>query len=809
MPDRNSFTLKIGFMVRHYVQIAFRSITKHPALAVINIGGLSVGLACCLLILLYLKNELSFDGFHSKKADIYQLVCKRTEQDGKSERFAIAAHVQGPAFKQEIPEIKEYVRVCQGDIIIKNRNQLFNEQVSWVDPAFFKVFSFRSLYGDPARMLKGTHDVVLSEDAAVKYFGTPDAIGKSLMLQISGKFEMFLVNGVLKNAPYNSSIRYNVLLSFPYYESLNADNGWMWVSFPTYFLLNPGANTSAVARKMQQVYEKRAKDEIDLNRLAGYQNKFDWGVKPMTEMHLQTDYQGVPNASDKIYAYILSGIALFILLIASINFVNLSIARSVRRSREIGVRKAAGGRRGQLVLQFLCESMIMCLMAFVMAILLAIVALPQFNELANSRLSLSYLLDYRLLLEMAGLFLFAGLAAGFYPALILSGFKPVEALAGKAELKGNAGFTKALIVIQFAFATMLIIATMFMYAQFNLLTNTDMGYNDKDLLSFTLSQGAKNKPLMDYYKSALTKIPGVASVSYQNIGRFGGKTIVNNRELTATYVRAEDDYPLTMGVKLLSGRTLSRNYPSDSISSALVNETLVEAAGLSNAVGKTLDYLNIPGWGTKKLRIVGVVKDFHYESLKEKIAPMVFLQDNSLPLGKFWIRLNTAQVPQTLVNIDKAYRQLDPERPFLYQFAADANRRIYEPEDRWKRIIAFGAMITVVIALTGLFGLALLSVRKRKKEIGVRKVLGASVTQLAVLIARDFGRLVIIAFAIAAPLAFWALTRWLQAYPYRVDLAWWRFLLAGLNVFTVAILTVGYHVVRIALTKPSEALNNE
>ena len=796
-------------MFRHYLQVALRNLTKQLVLAMINIGGLGIGLACCLLILLYLKNELSFDGFHQNKANIYQLVCKRTEQDGKSERFGIAALVQGPAFKQEIPEIREYVRVYPRDLVVKNRNNLFNEQVTWVDPAFFKVFSFRPLYGNLNRMLKGTHDLVLSEDAAVKYFGTPDALGKQLQLEVNGKFEPFMVSGVLENAPNNSSIRYNILLSFPYYESISPDNGWMWVSFPTYFLLAPGADANVVGRKMQQVYESKAKYEIDLNHLAGYQNKFEWGVKPMTVMHLQTDYQGTPYSSDKIYAYILSGIALFILLIASINFVNLSIARSVRRSREIGIRKAAGSKRGQLVLQFLCESMLLCLMAFLLALAIAMIALPAFNDLANTQLNLFYLFDYSLLLEMAGLFLLTGLAAGFYPAALLSGFNPVDALQGNAGVKSKTGFTRTLVIVQFTCATVLIITTFFMYAQFNLLTNANLGYDDQDLLSFTVSQGLKNKALMDYYKSILGKVQDVGSVSYQNIGRFGGKTIINNRELTATYVRIDDDYPATLGLKLVSGRTLSKSYPSDSVAAAVVNETLVKEAGLTDAVGKTLDYMNIPGWGARKLTIVGVVKDFHYESLKEKIPPMVFLQDNSLPLGKVWIRLNKGQVPQTLVNVDKVYRQLNPDRPFLYEFAEDANNRAYDPENRWKKIIAFGAIITVIVALTGLFGLAMLAVRKRKKEIGIRKVLGASVVQLALLVSQDFGRLIAIAFAIAIPLSLWALTRWLQAYPYRVELAWWRFLLAGLIVFTIAMLTVGYHVIRIALSKPAESLKNE
>lgn len=797
-------------MFRNYLKIAIRNLRKNIVFSVINIAGLSIGLACCILILLYIKDELSFDRFHAQQDHIYQLTCLRSEQDGSTKKFAIAALVQGPAFKQEIPEIRAYTRVNPKDIVIKKGNDVFNEHVTWADANFFSVFTFPLLSGTPATVLSDQHGMVLSEESAVKYFGSADAAaGKTLQLEIGGKFEPFTVTGVAKKAPQNSSIQFNIVLPFSYFERASPDNGWMWVSFPTYFLVSPGANIQNVARKMDQVYRARAKEEIDLNNLAGYGNHFNWGLQPLTAMHLNTDFEGTPGASDPIYSYILSGIAVFILLIACINFVNLTVAQSLKRSKEIGIRKVIGSKRSQLTFQFLSESIIICLIAFILALLLAALALPLFNGLANKQLNLFYLFDWKLIAGFIGLFLLTGFAAGFYPALVLSGFSPLGALSGKAGLEGKNTLAKSLVIIQFALATFLIIATLFIYAQFNLLTQTSVGYPDQNLLSFTVSQGVRSKAVMDLYQSEFTKVPGVLSAGYKNIGLFGGKTQAGNKEFTATYERIDAAYLPALGVNMASGRNFSPDYPSDSTTSVLINQTLADQSGWKNAVGKTIDHMNFPTWGNRKITIVGVVKDYHNQSLKEKIQPMIFTGESSMPLGQMIIRIRPENTAATLLAMEKTYHRLNPDHPFQYEFRDEANRHSYEAENKWKQIITFGAIITILISSIGLFGLAMLSAKRREKEIGVRKVLGASVAELTSMLSKDFARLVLIAFVIAIPIGWLVMHHWLQNFAYRVELSWWRFVLAGIITLLVALLTVSYQAILAALANPVKSLRNE
>jgi putative ABC transport system permease protein len=759
-----------------------------------------------MLILLYLKNELSFDDFHRHKDDIYQLVCTRIEQDGSSERFAIAAQVQGPAFKQGIPEIAEYVRVMPGDVVIKDHGQLFNEKVTWVDTAFFTIFSFPIRSGNPAVVLRDYHSMVLSESAAVKYFGTTAATGKQLLLEVGGHFESFVVSGVTQDPPSNSSIRFTILLPYSYYEKLNPDNGWMWVSYPTYFLLSVHTDIAAIRRKMQQIYASRAHEEIDLNNLAGYHNRFEWDLLPMAGMHFRKDYSGTPGASDPVYMYILAGIALFVLVIACINFIHLSVAQALKRSREIGIRKIAGSTQRQLLWQYLGESIAMCCVAALLALLLAVAAFPAFREMTGKSLELPRLVDWKFAIELVFLVLLTALCSGFYPARRLAAFKPADTLRGGPAPGGRNRLVRVLVVVQFGLAIILMTATLFLYAQLNVLITTATGYDAKDLLSFTVPDGVRDRPLMEYYESAFVHEPGVIDAGYQNIGKFGGKTVSNGKTFRAVYARVDDHYLPTMRIVLSQGRNFSASFPSDASGSAVVNESFVREAGVPVPIGATIDYLDIPGWGLRKLTIIGVVKDYHYASLKEPIEPMVLLQDDALPLGKMWVRLRSTDLPKTLVALDKVYHRLDANRPFQYDFADEANRRAYEPERRWRLIIGSGALLTILVACTGLFGFSLFTIQRRKKEIGLRKALGASGWQLFSLMASDFTRPVSVAFVVAVPVSYVLLHRWLEAYPYRVQLSWWRFGLVGLIVLSIALLTVSYHVFRAIRASPAHVL---
>jgi len=796
-------------MLKNYFKTALRNLSRNKLFSFINIAGLSVGLTCCILILLYTKDEISFDQFHTQKNQIYQLVCDRIEKDHTHQQFAIAAMVQGPAFKREIPEIKESVRVNEKSLIIKKGGELFSDEVTWVDDNFFSVFSFPLISGNPSSVLKGYNSVVLTESSAKKYFGSTDPVGKSLQMQVNGQFETFIVSGVAKKAPMNSSVRFNILLPFKHLETVSPDNGWMWVSFPTYFLLQPNANIPAVEAKMAQVYKTQAKEEIDMNHLAGYDNKFVWGLQPFTKMHLNTKYEDVPQGGNPVYSYILTAIAVFILLIACINFTNLTIAQSLKRGKEIGVRKVLGSLRIQLVKQFLGESLMLCFVAFALAMILSQLLLPIFNELSQKQLSLSYLFDYKLLIGFMLLFLATGFVAGFYPALVLSGFNPVQVLYNRRSKGGKNYLARILVVIQFSLATFLIISTFFIYSQFKYLTTADLGYDDKNLLEFDVSKAAMNKPLMDMLQAEFSKVQGVENIAYRNIGKFGGRTIAGGKELFANYDHVNESYLSVLKAKLLVGRNFSKDIPTDRNNSVLINESFAKAAGLANPVGKTIDYMDLPGWGSRKVTIIGLVKDYHFSSLKEAIIPQVFTEEPSLPLGLFVAKLSQANIPATVSELGKVYNRLVPDQPFQYNFRSDINKARYETEARWKQIIGFGALFTIFIACIGLFGLSILTAENRIKEIGVRKMLGASAYQVASLISRDFILLVLISFMLAVPCVWYAVHEWLQNFAYHISISWSVFATCGFIVLLIALLTVSGQALKVAFSNPINALRNE
>jgi putative ABC transport system permease protein len=796
-------------MVRNYLKSAFRGLKKNKLFSIINISGLSLGLACYLLILLYTKDELSYDRFHDKAEHIYQLTCNRIEKNGTSEKFAIAAMVQGPAFKREVPEIEQFVRVSPKNLILKIGNSSFNESITWVDQDFFSLFSFELKAGQPEQVLAEDHAMVVTQEIATKYFGTTDAVGKIIQIEIDGKFEAFTITGIAKRAPENSSIKFNVLLPFSYLEKVNPDNGWGWVSYPTYFLLRPDADPKAVSAKMERIYQTQAKSEIDLNHLAGYDNRFIWGLEPLTKMHLNTAFKGVPDASNPIYAYILTAIGIFILAIACINFINLSIAQSLKRGKEIGVRKVIGGLRIQLIRQFLGETFFICFIAFVLALLLTQLALPTFNELANKQLSLGYLIDGQLLAGFAMLYLCTGFLAGSYPALVLSGLNPVHTLYNRTLYTGKNILSRALVTVQFVLATILIISTFFLHAQFNYLTKAELGYQEKNLIEFDFPGAIMNKRLMDLMKNQLSSLQGIEDVAYRNVGHFGGKTIANEREITATYTHIDEHYLPTMGTNIVKGRNFLGNFPSDSISSVIVNETFAKQAGWKDPVGKTVDFMNLPDWGNRKINVIGVVKDFHDESLRETIKPQVFTMDARLPLGHFLVRTYAGNIQQTIKSIETVFQQFMPDHPFSYTFREEVNKAGYLAELKWKQIITISTALTIFISCIGLFGLAVLSTERRRKEIGIRKVMGASIGQMVFLAARGFMVLVLISFMIAVPFAWYAMNKWLQNFAYRIELSWWIFAAAGMLTLIIALVTVSFQALKAALADPVKALQAE
>jgi putative ABC transport system permease protein len=797
-------------MFRNYLTIALRTIARNRVFSLINILGLSLGLACCLLIFLYARDELTFDRFQKNNAQLYRVTRHIIDKKhGMDLMLGISGMVQGPAFKNAIPGIQSYIRTNGYSFTLRRGKEVFRQRATWVDDNFFTVFSFPLLAGNPAKVLSEPYSIVLTDEMAKKYFGTTDAVARTLELEIDGKFQTFTVTGVAKRSPENSSIQFDMLLPFAQLERLHPNDGWLYSSYSTYLLLERGASAQAVSARMQKVYLQASADQRAQAAKRGFDVSTVWGLQPFAKMHLDTSMAdaGISNRSDPAYSYILMGIAAFILIIACINFVNLTIAQSLKRSKEIGLRKVVGSSRGQLIRQFLGESFIVCGCAFLLALALASGVLPLFNEMANKQLSLSYLIDVPLVAAFIGLYLVTGFVAGFYPALVLSRFKPVETLYHRITRVGGRNYlAKGLVVLQFALATFLIIGTLFFYSQYDYLTHTDLGYNDKNLLTVNVFSDTDSLALQNAFKTELSRIPGVRSVAKTLNGMWGTRAHADDHDIDVRFMHVDEDYLPTMGISLLVGRNLSRDFPADSAQSVVVNQAFVEAAGWKDPIGKVIDKLN---GDERKLYVVGVIKDYHFATLKEKIGPEVFTTGPRDPYGAYAIRLDPANTPGTLAAIEAAYQRFYPWHLFEHSFVEDDNFKYYQQEARWRRIITSSAILTVFISAIGLFGLSLLSIRQRTKEIGVRKVLGAGVWQVSSLVARNFIGLVLLSFVIAIPVAGYVVGRWLDNFPYRVSLNGWVFILAAGAILVIAALTVGFQAIKAARANPVDSLRVE
>lgn len=793
-------------MIKNYLTIAWRNLWRHKILSFINISGLSLGLACCILIILYTKDEISFDRFHKNEDRLARLTCLLTDTDGKKNKIGDASMIQGATFKEEIPEIEDFVRVNNRRFLVKNGNETFNDNASWVDDNFFSIFTFPLLSGDPKTALKDPNSIVLTDETAKKYFGTTDVIGKTLELEVMNKFELFKVTGVAQNPPQNSSIKFNMLLPFSFYKTINPDDHWISYSFPTFFLMRPNVDFKKVEDKMATVFESKSKIQMLEERKIGFKADVKWGIQSFSDMHFDTEIPITPEVSNPIYSYILSVIAFFILLIACINFINLTVAQSLRRSKEIGVRKVVGGQRSQLIIQFLGESFLLCFISFALAILLAKISLPLFNELSNKKLALSYLFDYQLITGFGALFLLTGFIVGFYPAIVLSSFDPVKTLYNRFKLSGKNYLSKSLMVVQFSLATFMIITTFFIHHQFDFLTHKTLGYNEKNLvlISVPIERDVKK---MNTIKEEFGKQIGVENAALCINGNWGTIAKANGKELNVTFDHIDENFLPTMQIPLVGGRNFSKDFSGDSTNSVIVNEAFIKAMGWEGSgVDKNIDHFN---GKDKKLQIVGVVKDYHFASLKEKIKPLLFTVTNDLPFRTFLIRIDNKNVAQTINALEKTFKSFFPYRPFKYDFEEDLVYKSYEKEARWKNIIAFAAILTVFISCIGLFGLTMLSAERHTKEIGIRKVLGASVSQVVMLLSKDFITIVLTAFIIAVPLAWYAVSKWLQDFAYRIDISWWIFALAGATALLIGLLSVSFQAIKAAVANPVKSLRTE
>jgi len=796
-------------MIKNYFKSAFRNFARNKIYSLINVAGLSIGLACTMLIMLYVKDEVSFDRFHKNVNHIYRIARKANGVNLNG----TTGLLQGPRFTQNVPGIKSFVRVQGGAEDIKNGTEVQEQGgVLHVDSNFFAVLTFPLLSGNPATCLTEPHSIVLSEDAAKKYFATTDAVDKVLMVKEDTSFVPYKVTAVAKRCPQNSSLQFDMLLPFKVSDADAKDtHNWFNSFLTTFVVLDENANQQIVEKQMQSFYVADAKPTFYemLKNDGGNPDDIRMGtyfLQPYLNMHLNTALpanNGLTNASNPMYSWLLSSIALFVLLIACINFVNLTIARSVKRAKEIGIRKVMGSDRKQLITQFLGESFFLCTVAFVLAIALVQWLLPLFNELANKTLAISYLFDGKLIAGYIALYIITGLLAGFYPALVLSGYNPVQTLYSRFQIAGKNYLQKSLVVLQFTLASFLIIATGIIYAQFNLLTKTNLGYDDNNLVIINKS-GLKPADAA-VFKNELIKNPNIAGVSVKNAGEWGTGT--KNAVGSTVYFAGEtvdENYLPLLKIPLIAGRDFSTAFPGDATQSVIVNESFVKAANWKNPVGETLQML---GNSDAKYHVIGVVKDYHFASLTQKITPQLFSMTGAY--GCYYIRIKPNTAATSLKWIQKTYQQFYPMSPYAYVFKNDENRKQYADVEKWKQIILLGSILTIFISCIGLFGLSVLSAEKRTKEIGIRKVLGASVQQIVTTLSTDFIKLVIIALVIASPLAYIVAGKWLQNFPYRISISWWLFALASLSVVFIALFTISFQAIKAAIANPVKSLRTE
>ncbi|HTB25784.1 MAG TPA: ABC transporter permease [Puia sp.] len=793
-------------MFKNYLKTAIRNLRNNKVYSFINIVGLSIGLACAMLIILYVKDEVSYDRFHKNANQIYLVVVKGHFSRGPNNfvnYMSVSGYLQGPKFKAAIPEIQGFLRFQGNHIDIKNGTDITSQHISYVDSNFFSIFSFPLLQGNPKTALLNPHSVVLSEDMAKKQFGSTDVLGKTMLIKNNDAFQPYTITGISKRCPQNSSIKFDILLpiNVSAEEEAKTDN---WSSFflGTFVMLSPNANIKSVEAKMKNAYEADAADMIKKNK-DNPLSEITYILQPLTDIHLNKE---IPNqlsdVSNPVYSYILSGIALLILLIACINFINLTVARSISRAKEIGIRKISGGYRMQLIMQFLGESFLLCFIAFVFGIILVKGLLPVFSELSNKALELSYLLDYKLIASYIALFLITGFLAGLYPALVLSKYNPAQTLYGRFHFAGKNYLQKTLVVLQFSFASFLIMATITIFSQFNFLTTEKLGYDDSNLVLVEKMNLKHDEARL--LKQELLKYPGIIDMTAKNKWFSGTSGKVNgDKDFEFSFETVDESYLPLLKIPMIKGRNFSTDILSDSSQSVIVNEAFVKKAGWKNPLGQQIEI-----W-SKKYQVIGVVKDYHSEPLNTEIGPKALLMWPPFAMGVAYIKIQPDVKQASLKHIEQVFRTLFPSSPYSYDFKDLENQKNYESEAKWKQIMLFGALLTILVSCVGLFGLSVLSAEKRTKEIGIRKVLGASVQRIVSILSKDFLILVVIALLISIPLTWMAANKWLQNYPYRIALSWSIFATGSILVILIAIATISFQAIKAAIANPAKSLKNE
>ena len=802
-------------MIKNYFKIALRNLKRNKAFSFINIFGLAIGLTSFMLIAVFVLNELSYDKYPAQAKNMYRVILSVTG-NGDIAAYPMVDVAVGEGMKNAFPEIKATTRLASAQDFIKFNDKQFKEkQLAFDDSNFLQLFSIPLVEGDITTALVQPNSMVISKAFAKKYFGNEEALGKSLSVGTGG--DLYKVTGVIDEVPENSHFHFDAFLSLASRHLTRKT--WSNIGFFTYLLLNKNTDPKKLESKFPQLVAEHVVPEIQhdmgvsLAEAKKSINTFVFSLQPLTDIHLysHTKYEMEPNG-DIQYVYIFSALALFILLLACVNFTNLSTARAVKRAREVGIRKVLGSLKQQLIIQFLTESVLLTFLSMLIAFGLLFLILPYFNQVANRQIPFSFFTSYQSILVMISLVFITGIVAGIYPSFFLSSFNTIKVLKGSSSKGSQKNVLRSsLVVFQFFVSIALIIATIVVYQQLYFMQNKNLGY-DKEQVLFLPDARLLGKN-QDAFKQQLSENKNVVAASISRsvpgLPFMDGTEIYpknengNGKEIHANIYHVDEDYLKTLGIRVVSGRNFSKDFPTDS-SAVVINQAMVRELGWSgeNPIGKT-----IVRSGQHEFKVIGVVADFNYASAKQQIAPLMMMLGNNY--GGLVIKINTGNVKGFLSDLKKQWADFNPEGPLSYSFLDDNFAKLYASEIRTQQIFTAFAIIAIIIASLGLFGLSAFVTEQRTKEIGIRKVLGASVESVLLLVSKEFLLLVGIAFIISVPVTWWAMHVWLQDFAYRIHIAWWVFVVAGIIAILISALTISFQAIKAAVANPVKSLRSE
>lgn len=803
-------------MIKNYWKVATRYLLRNKGYAAINVASLAIGVTCCVLMMLFVRSEWSYDKFHTKADRIYRL-WQQEKYEGEEFINTTTPHSAASVIQSTYPEVESTCRVYATTPIVKIGSNSFTDQVRMVDSSFFRIFDFKLSGVNYNNPFPTSNTVLLTQETASKYFGSSEAIGQNIEMQFGGDTLLFTVGGIVEKAPEASSVKFNLLIPYANASLLfskNALRSWFNVQTETFVLLRHGTKVAGLERKFPGMIKQYLGDQYK-------EGSFLFHLQPLTDIHLNNNLpEGNEPISNPKYSYILGTVGILILVIACINFIVLSVGRSTTRAMEVGVRKVMGAERQQLMRQFWGEAFIMTLSAVILGLMAAVLLLSSFNKIVQRNLTLQF--DPGFLLFVFLMIATIGIIAGIYPAVVLSGFKPVEVLKGKLRMKGTGWFRRSLIVGQFAASIVMIVSTIAVGKQMKYLADKDLGYDKEKVVvvstNKSLREGTK---LGNLFKTEVMKnaqvidatvsVYSFAETPWIEMGFTDDKKVYKGFQ----YNSIDPYFIHAMKIEMATGRPFRTDNPSDVSSAAIVNEAFVKEFGLTDPVSKKLP-------GPFDQQIIGVTKDFNYMSLHNKVSPLVMtIQFDSMfrrtenisfavsPRPQISVRLKSGSIADDINALQTAWKSVAPGQDFDFKFLDESIAALYKAEQRTSTIVRIASALSIFIACMGLFGVATLTVARRTKEIGIRKVLGANVTTIVGLLSKDFAILVGVAAVIAFPLAGWFMHDWLDDFSYRTSVSWWVYLVAGLLALVIALVTIGVQTIKAALTNPVKSLRTE